>query len=66
MVCPDLHARKEKVTVASVGEIYKSEVNSSDKDEYDNIINWDVDSERVYAYVRVYDGIVCDVLMFVD
>jgi hypothetical protein len=64
--CYDENARKEKVTVASVGEIYKSEVNSSDKDEYDNIINWDIDSERVYAYVRVYDGIVCDVLMFVD
>lgn len=64
--CYDNNARKEKLTIASVGEIYKSEINSSDKDEYDNIINWDADSERVYAYARVYDGIVCDVLIFID
>ena len=64
--CYDAGARKDKVSVASVGEIFKSEIHSSDKDENDNIINWDVDSERVYAYVRVYDGIVCDVLMFID
>lgn len=64
--CYDKNARKEKVTISSVGEIAKSEINSSDKDEYDNITNWDADSERVYAYVRVYDGIVCDVVMFID
>lgn len=60
----DAKAKKDKVTTATIGEIYKSEVNSNDKDEYDNITNWDVDSQRVYAYVRVYDGVVCDVLMF--
>lgn len=64
--CYDNNARKEKMTISSVGEIAKSEINSSDKDEYDNITNWDAESERVYAYVRVYDGIVCDVLMFID
>lgn len=60
----DAKSRKDKVSIASVGEIVSSEINSADKDEYDNITNWDRDSERVYAYVRVYDGIVCDVLLF--
>lgn len=62
--CYDKNERKEKLTIASVGKIAKSEINSSDKDEFDNITNWDADSERVYAYVRVYDGIVCDVMLY--
>lgn len=60
----DAKSRKDKVSIASVGEIVSSEINSADKDEYDNVTNWAQDRERVYAYVRVYDGIVCDVLLF--
>lgn len=64
--CYDKSAKKEKLTISSVGEIAKSKINFSDKDENDNITNWNPNSERVYAYVRVYDDIVCDVLMFID
>ena len=60
----DNKSRNEKVKVSSVGEITKSEILEADKDDNDNIINWNADSDRVYAYVRVYDGIVCDVLLF--
>ncbi len=60
----DNKARKEKVRVSSVVEIPKSIILKSDKDDNDNIINWNENTDRVYAYVRVYDGIVCDVLLF--
>ncbi len=60
----DNKLRKEKVTISSIGDIPKSEILKFDKDDNDNIINWNEDTDRVYAYVRVYDGIVCDVLLF--
>lgn len=60
----DNKLRKEKVTISSVRDISTSEILKIDKDDNDNIINWNEDSDRVYAYVRVYDGIVCDVLLF--
>ena len=58
----DKSARKENVKILSVGEISKSEIFL--KDDNDNITNWDEESDRVYAYVRVYDGIVCDVMLY--
>lgn len=60
----DNKLRKEKVSISSVRDIPKSEILKSDKDDNDNIINWNEDTDRVYAYVRVYDGVVCDVLLF--
>ncbi len=58
----DAKARNEKVKILSVGDISKSEIFSTD--DNDNITNWDEESDRVYAYVRVYDGIVCDVMLY--
>ena len=58
----DASSRKEKVKILSATEISKSEIFS--KDENDNITNWDEESDRVYAYVRVYDGILCDVMLY--
>ncbi len=58
----DASLRKDNVMILSAKKIPKSEIFS--KDEEDNITNWEEERDRVYAYVRVYDGIVCDVMLY--
>ena len=58
----DKSLRGEKPKILSVWDISKSEIIS--KDENDNITKWDEDCDRVYAYARVCDGIVCDVMLY--
>ncbi len=58
----DAGAGKEKVKILSAQKIPKSEIFSKDDD--DNITNWEEKRDRVYAYVRVYDGILCDVMLY--
>lgn len=58
----DASLRKDNVKILSAKKIPKSEIFS--KDEDDNITNWEEKRDRVYAYVRVYDGIVCDVMLY--
>ncbi len=58
----DASLRKDNVKILSAQKIPRSVIFS--KDEDDNITSWEEKRDRVYAYVRVYDGIVCDVMLY--
>ena len=62
----DAQKRSDKLSVCTAGEIIKSEIPGVDIDNNDNIIKWSEDCLHNYAYVRTYDGIVCDIVIYAN
>lgn len=61
----DMSKRKDKISIGTKADIIKSEISPKDIDEDDNILSWG-DNRRNYAYVRVYDNMVCDIVVFAN
>ena len=62
----DAQKRSDKLSVCTAGEIIKSEIPGVDIDNNDNIIKWSEDCLHNYAYVRTYDTMVCDIVIYAN
>lgn len=60
----DSEKRSNKLSLADSSDIIKSEIPAADYDDNENITNWSDDCMHNYAYVRLYDGIVCDIVVY--
>lgn len=62
----DMSKRKDKVSIGTSADIIKSEIIPSEMDDDNNILSWGADNSRNYAYVRVYNGDICDIVVFAN
>ena len=62
----DMSKRKDKVSIGTSADIIKSEIIPSEMDDNNNILSWGADNSRNYAYVRVYNGDICDIVVFAN
>lgn len=60
------HTLRDKLYIGTAADILKSEIPNSAKDEDDNIIAWDTDTIYNYALVRTNDGVVMDMIVFLN
>lgn len=62
----DAQKRSQRLSVSGAAEILKSEIPSIDIDDNDNITKWSEGCAHNYAYVRTYDGMVCDIVIYAN
>lgn len=62
----DSSNRNNKLKISSVAEIENSEIAAADKDDNDNIISWDKDALHNFAFARVHDGVICDIVIYAN
>lgn len=62
----DMSKRKDKLSIGTVSDIIKSEILPSELDDDKNIISWGAENVRNYAYVRVFNNLVCDIVVYAN
>lgn len=62
----DMSKRKDKVRLGTSADIIKSEILPSELDDDKNIISWGSRNFRNYAYVRVFNNLVCDIVVYAN
>ncbi len=57
---------RDKLSIGAVGDIFPSDIPADTRDEEDNIIRWDPEDDHHYAFVRLYKGIVTDIVLYTN
>ena len=62
----DFDGRSDKLSIGTIYDIRKSELTSLNFDENDNIISFPDDITYNYAYARIHDNTVCDIVVYAN
>lgn len=55
---------RNRLSVGAIGDIFPSMIPADSKDEDGNIIKWNTEDEHHYAFVRLYNGIAVDIVLY--
>ena len=55
---------RKRLSVGAIGDIFPSMIPADTKDEDGNVIKWNAEDEHHYAFVRLYNGIAVDIVLY--
>ena len=55
---------RNRLSIGAIGDIFPSVIPADTKDEDGNIIKWNAEDEHHYAFVRLYNGIAVDIVLY--